>query len=243
MLALFGIGCFFVVGLLVAVRLLELWWRTRQLPEFLVALALLGMGPLGACVFGAGYLLFRDTSLMSFFHATGLAIQGIGFSAAACFAWRVFRPNDKWAVVLTVVISLGLLGDGFGMFVLPVSPGEFVLRNHLSMNLKILALGWGALESLRYWRISSKRAAIGFADPLVSASFLMWGIALVSGTLALLSLYAAIVLIGPEAHMSPPSQLLTSCFGVVAAAAVYLSFLPPRAYRRRIEARASAAGG
>ena len=243
MLALFGIGCFFVVGLLVGVRLLALWCRTRQLPELLAAVAMLGIGPLGTCVLGTGYLLFHDTSLMPLFHAAGLAIQGVGFSAIACFAWRVFRPNDRWAVALAAIISLVLLVDGFGMFVVPTPAGEFALRNHVSMSLKILAIGWGAFESLLYWRVSNRRAAIGFADPLVSASFLMWGIGLASGTLGLAVVYATIAWIGPGAVLSPPSQLFISCFGVVAAAAFYLGFLPPRAYRRRFGARAPAAGG
>jgi hypothetical protein len=243
MLALFGLGCFFVVGLVVGVRLLALWHRTRKLPELLAALALLGTGPLGVCILGTGFLLFGDTSLMPLFRATGLAIQGVGFSASACFAWRVFRPNDSWAVALTAIIGLGLLADGFGMFILPAPAGEFGLRNHVSIILKILAFGWGAFESLHYWRISSRRVAIGFADPLVSASFLMWGIALAAGTLGLVGVYAAIALLGPGAHQSPPGQLFVSCCGVVAAAALYLSFLPPQAYRRRIEARSPAAGG
>lgn len=242
MLATLGIGCFFVVGLLVAARLLAVWYRTRQLPELLAAVALLGIGPLGTCVLGAGYLLFPGTSLMSLFHATGNAIQGVGFAAIICFAWRVFRPHDRWAAALATVASVVLLVDGLGMIVFRAPVSEFALRNHLSMNLKIFALGWGAFESLRYWRISRKRAAIGFADPLVSASFLLWGIALASGALALVVVYATILRSGPEAYMSPPSQLLISCLGVVAATSFYLGFLPPRAYRRRVEARALGAG-
>jgi len=243
MLAMFGIACFFAVGLLVSVRLLALWRDTRQVPELLGALGLLGIGPLGFCVVMTGFLLFRDTPQMPVLRAAGLGVQSLGFVATACFTWRVFRPNDWWATALTAGISLGLLSEGIALFAFPGPPGEFGPWNHLSMSLKILCLGWGAFESLRYWRISSRRVAIGFADPLVSASFLMWGIALGSGALGFVVVYASIVLLGPGGHLSVPIQLVLSTCGVITAAALYLSFLPPRAYRRRVEARAPSAGG
>ena len=56
------------------------------------------------------------------------------------------------------------------------------LHHHLDVWLKIPCLVWGALESLRYWRVTQRRVALGLADPLVSASFLAWGISLGVGS-------------------------------------------------------------
>jgi hypothetical protein len=45
--AALGMGAFFVVALLVAVRMLLLWRRTRGVPELCLGLSLLCIGPLG----------------------------------------------------------------------------------------------------------------------------------------------------------------------------------------------------
>ena len=84
--------------------------------------------------------------------------------------------------------------------------------------------------------------AIGFADPLVSASFLSYGIALGAGTLGFVSIYAGLLSLEPGGRLSTLLQLFLSGCGVVTAAGLYLSFLPPKAYRRWVEARAPVPG-
>ena len=42
-----GFIAFFLVSLTVGVRLLLLWRRTRQLPELLIGIGVLGIGPVG----------------------------------------------------------------------------------------------------------------------------------------------------------------------------------------------------
>ena len=46
-LILVGFLTFFVVALTVGIRLLLLWGRTRQLPELLMGIGVLGIGPVG----------------------------------------------------------------------------------------------------------------------------------------------------------------------------------------------------
>jgi hypothetical protein len=243
MIAMLGIGAFFLVGLLVSVRLLMLWRRTRQWPELAAALGLLGIGPLGFCVMMTGYVLFHDTPVMPYFRAAGVGIQALGFVATVSFTWRVFRPKERWAAVLMAGLSLALIGTGVAMIVFPVVPGHLPLRFHLDIVLKILAFGWGAYEPLRYWRLARQRVALGVADPLVSASFLMWGITSGAGALGFAIIYMAIASLPPGGHLSSLVYLVISAIGLIGAVSLYLSFLPPQAYRHRVAAHAPASGG
>ena len=240
MLGIAGIAVFFVVGLVVSLRLLGLARRTRRLPELLAGLGLLGIGPLGFCVLMAGVLLFRGTPLAEVLRISGLLLQGLGFVASAVFTCRVFRPGSDWARALATAISVGLLVTFVSCALTPIHAGGMLLHHHLDTWLKILCLGWGALESLRYWRVTQQRVAIGIADPLVSASFLLWGISLASGALGFALIYAALLSLQPGEHLGVRVQLLMSLCGVVTAAGLYLAFLPPKAYARRIAARSPA---
>ena len=114
-----------------------------------------------------------------------------------------------------------------------------LLHHHLDVWLKIACLGWGALESLRYWRVTQRRVALGLADPLVSASFLAWGISLGAGALGFALIWAALLALAPGEHLSVGVQLAISACGIATAAGLYFAFLPPKAYARRLAARAT----
>jgi hypothetical protein len=240
MLGIAGIAVFFVVGLLVSLRLLGLARRTRRAPELLAGLGLLGIGPLGFCVLMAGVLLFRGTPLGQSLRITGLGLQALGFVASVVFTCRVFRPGSDWARALATAMIAGLLVTFVACALQPTRAGGMLLHNHLDAWIKILCLGWGALESLCYWRVTQQRVALGIADPLVSASFLLWGISLASGAFGFALIYAALLTLQPGELLGARIQLAMSACGLVTAAGLYLAFLPPKAYARRLEARATA---
>jgi hypothetical protein len=240
MLGISGIAVFFVVGLLVSLRLLGLARRTRRMPELLAGLGLLGIGPLGFCVLMAGIILFRGTAFGSVLRISGLGLQALGFVASAIFTCRVFRPGADWARALATAIGATVLVTFFICAVRPTHAGGMLPHQHLDAWIKILCLGWGAIESLHYWRVTRKRVELGIADPLVSASFLLWGIALASGALGFLLIYAALLTLQPGELLGERTQLLISACGLVTAAGLYLAFLPPKAYARRLAARAPA---
>ena len=238
---LLGLAVFFLVGGMVAARLLLLWRRTGGLPELLSGLALLGIGPLGFCVLMSGYLVFRDTGAFAWLRGSGLLIQALGFVAVVAFTRRVFRPREGWATAWMSALALGLLATGIASVTRPVDAGGMALRHHMDTLLKIVALGWGAFEALRYWRGTRRRVALGMASPLVSASFLLWGVALGAGVVGFVVVYAALLALEPGGHLSTSIQLTLSALGVVSAAALYLSFLPPGFYRRMLTAGPPAA--
>ena len=239
MLGIAGIAVFFAVGLVVSARLLGLWRSSRRLPELLAGLGLLGIGPLGFCVIMAGAILFAGTPLGRGLRIAGTGLQALGFVASAAFTWRVFRPGSRWARAFAAAISVSLLVTFAACIAIPGRAGEMRLHQHLDVWLKIACLAWGALESLRYWRVTQRRVALGLADPLVSASFLAWGISLGAGALGFALIWAALLALAPGEHLSNGIQLALSLCGIISAAGLYLAFLPPKAYARRLAARAS----
>jgi hypothetical protein len=159
--------------------------------------------------------------------------------ATAIFTWRVFRPGSRAARGLAAAISVSLLMTFVFCAIAPNRPGEMHLHHHLDAWLKIASLAWGGLESLRYWRVTQARVALGLADPLVSSSFLAWGVALGSGALGFTLIWGALLVLAPGERLSAAVQLSLSLCGIVTAASLYFAFLPPRAYARRLAARAS----
>jgi hypothetical protein len=243
MVGMAGIAAFFVVGLAVSIRLLGVWHKTRRMPELLAGLGLLGIGPLGFCVLMAGISFFRGTPLAHTIGVAAVGIQDLGFVASVLFTWLVFRPSTRWAQVLAFGISIALALTFAALVSMPPAHGPS-LQFHADVGLKILSLGWGALEALRYWRVARQRVAIGFADPLVSASFLAWGVALASGALGFLIIYVAVLSLEPGQALGNGVQLLLSLCGIVTAIGLYLSLLPPKSYARHLaeSARQVAAG-
>ena len=106
-----GFGTFFVVSLVIGLRLLLLARRTGEVPELLIGLAVLGIGPLG---YGLSMLAFVTAGPYTIMSAT---LQGSAFvaifvgSAAQClFVWYVFRRRAVWArpLVYTAITFLAV---------------------------------------------------------------------------------------------------------------------------------------
>lgn len=240
MIGIGGIGAFFIVGLLVSLRLLGLWHKTRQLPELTAGLGLLGIGPLGFCVLLGGPTLAPGTRLAYFSFVIGLAVQGLGFLAASIFTWRVFRPSAPWARAFPIALGAGLAVAFFGYATVRVGPGQPLWHLHLDIWLKVACLAWGAAESLGYWRVTRQRVKIGFADAVVSASFLCWGIALSAAALGFLGIYAAVLALPPGEHIGAGVKVALSSCGMVSAVTLFLAFLPPKSYARWLSTRSPA---
>ena len=243
MLGLLATLAFLAVGTAVSLRLLALWRRTRQLPELTAALGLFGIGPLGFCLLMLGITLFADTPFGRSLRIAGLGIQALGFASAAVFTWRVFRPGSRAARAAALAIGVSLVALWAPVpFHLSPRPGPLSLPMHVSQWIKIATLLWGAVESLRYWSIARQRVRIGFADPVVSAGFLLWGVALISAAVGFVLIYAILEL-RPGSLVGDAAGISLSTCGLVTAAALYLGFLPPQAYARWVAARAPAPPG
>jgi len=236
-----GGGCFIVVSLIVGIRLLGLARRTRRLAEFAMGIGLV-------LIAGLGYPLMMLARFGEFLPEQARLVllvgyqfcQIIGISFVALFNWRVFRPSSRWAGVLVMAVATGMLGCFIGQV---LSPGlrAFMYANEgiwtLSSPLTILPLGWAGLESLRYHLLMRRRQRLGLADPVVTDRFRLWAI----GTLTAggMSAYSFLSLIlGVDVNATPEGPAILGAFGVIAACALWLAFLPPSTYRRWLEARA-----
>jgi hypothetical protein len=235
-----GFGAFFVSSFVIGVRLLLLARLTGKLPEFLIGIGVLGIGPFG---YGLSMLAFVLASHSLALSATlmGSALLGatIGAISQYLFAWTVFRRDASWArAVVWIAISL-LLADYVGDLV------ENGLVNRRSVGawfwlgagLRTAGLGWSALESLRYHRIMRLRTRLGLADPIVTESFRLWGLGAGAAFAGSLLGVMARALTGHGAAEFPVLNLMLSLLGLVAAVAMWLAFLPPGAYQRFVEAR------
>ena len=106
LLALPGFLAFFFVSLWVGVRLLAQWGRTRQLPELLLGLGVLGIGPVGfGLIMLAAAAGASDPQAPSLLAGLSAIAVGGGAAAKAIFNWKIYHPRSR----LVAVIALGAI--------------------------------------------------------------------------------------------------------------------------------------
>jgi hypothetical protein len=175
-----GFVAFFFASLFVGVRLVLLWGRTRGLPELLVGIGVLGIGPVGF-----GLMTVADLSrgaapaLSRALLAIALLAVSAGVFAQCSFNWRVYHPEQtgvRWMVWTAGALLVALyLAD----FQTSSFDGRGLLgASHMGRTaLQVGCLLWGAGEALRYWRMMRRRLRLGIADAVVTNRFFLWGLA------------------------------------------------------------------
>lgn len=180
--------------------------------------------------------------------AAGLLVTSAGLAAFFAFTLTAFRLSTPWAWALTVGAILLLAIASFAHIdVLATADPEassaevtFVWSRVISA-VSVLCYAWLGAEGLLEWSKSRRRVALGLTDPVVSNRFLMWGLFGVSTTC--LSLFLMVLsMISVDGSRSVTGQVGMTAFGLVSSLAAALAFFPPEAYKRRIRARAVAAG-
>lgn len=238
-----GFGAFFVSSLAIGIRLVWLAHRNRGLPELLIGLGILGIGPAGFALMVAA-MGFQNRPGVAFvcLAAAQLAIA-VGAMSAYVFNWTVFRRDAVWARAVVLVAAALFAACFLGRF----AAGSYTLPMRLdfwtqlgSFNM-IACMMWGSLESLRYYGIMRRRARLGLADPLLTNRFLLWGLGI--GSAGVGSLIANVVMLvrGTAMVELDGLTLSNSLFGLTSAVLMWVAFLPPEAYRRWIASRAATA--
>jgi hypothetical protein len=238
-----GFAAFFFASLFVGVRLVLLWGRTRGLPELLVGIGVLGIGPVGF-----GLMTVADLSrgaapaLSRALLAIALLAVSAGVFAQCCFNWRVYHPGQVW--VRRTVWAVGALL--VALYLVDLRTSSFEGRGLLGashMGRTVLQVGcllWGAGEALRYWRMMRRRLRLGIADAVVTNRFFLWGLAAgaagVGSGIGLVTQWMT----STAAIEIPWLMLSSSIHGLTAAVAMWLAFVPTEAYKRFIEVRARA---
>jgi hypothetical protein len=237
----------FIAGsALVSIRLLLLASRTHQAPELLLGGAILCTAVLGYGVLIASLVLRGGLSVAPddvptiavAFAAFGRFLHNFGVTLFLLFVVRVFRPGERWAHALLVVL-LCLLWGGFaagaanGTFREDRigSPGwlcEYVVVWTYAL--------WNTIESYRYWGLMRRRSQIGLADPLVTDRFFLWGTGSLFTVLATWTASIPFLFASDPARIleiTPAVRIATAGWGVVSVTCSLFAFLPPAWYVRR----------
>ncbi len=235
-----GFAAFFVASLTAGLRLVVLWWRTRELPELLIGIGVLGIGPVGYGLMTMAQLSRAGHPELARWILAGalLAVCTGGF-AKYVFNWRVYHPRQP--LVRWIVWAAGLLLVSCYMTELFTSgfrnqPAQSAV-NVARSTLLIGCLLWGSAEALVYWRKMRRRLRLGLADPVVTNRFFLWGLgAGAAGMGTAVGIIAQLVTGLPPLQM-PWITLSSSLHGLTAAVALWLAFVPNQAYLKFIEAR------
>jgi hypothetical protein len=241
LLSFFGMGVFGVVSLVVAVRLLLLAGRTRELPEFLIGLCFLTGGVLGRApiAIGASVPALPETLRIGLYMG-GRFLLVICCLAIALMAWRVFQRDQAWAKVFFALLlaTLAVHSAVHVFATLPGTPLDEGTGAWMGIIAKAVAFAWASLESLRYHSLLRRRIALGLADPVVANRIALWGAA--AGLIASLFLITPLAgLVTGVAPQNPALVMLQSVVGLVVAVCIALAFFPPQAYLRWIAGRAA----
>jgi hypothetical protein len=236
---------FVLASALVSLRLIGLAARTRQRPELLLGLGILGTAVLGygvliaAAILRGGVATTANNDFERGLHALGGILHDTGVTMVLLFVRSVFRPHERWARALTAVALLALWGGHLGWELtngyrstLPGN-GFWWLRYAVIWTYPL----WTMVESYRYYALLRRRSALGLADPLVTNRFLLWGSAALGTALATWTASLPYLLIDrPETLVAwgPLIQVATASFGVVTVTLYGLTFFAPAWYRRWI---------
>ena len=236
---------FVLASAIVSLRLLALALRTRERPELLLGLGILGTAVLGygvliaAAVMRGGVGTEAATGFERSLHAVGGILHDAGVSMIVLFVLTEFRPGLPWARALAAGALLALWGGHAGWELSngyrSTAPGNgfWWLRYAVIWTYPL----WTMVESYRYYALLRRRRALGLADPLVTNRFLLWGSASLGTALATWISSIPYSFVGrPELATAwgPPIQVATAIVGVVTVTLYGFTFFAPAWYRRRV---------
>jgi hypothetical protein len=245
---------FVLASAVVSGRMLLLARRTRERPELL-----LGLGVLGTAVLGYGLLIvalilrgdptgFTNDPAIRTLTGVGSVLHDVGVSMIVLFVLTVFRAGDRSARALAGLMLLALWGGHLGWELRngyrSSAPGSgfWLLRYSVIWSYPL----WTMIESYRFYGLMRRRRALGLADPLVTNRFFLWGSASLGTALATWTASIPYWLIArPEAALawSPVIQVATATFGIVTVTLYALTFFAPAWYRTWVTGSAAEPGG
>lgn len=238
---------FGLVGTAVAIKLLMLARKTRELPEFAISTSILLMSVIGIPLCAAGRMPGNfGTSHGDMLFALGLFFAALGIEMTYVFCWSVFRRNSAWGRWVLVVsggalLTIWCLIVTRGLGATELEAAQALIRPYAValISMLVLASAWSTAEAFRYWGMQRRRLRIGLAEPVVVDRFLWWAISnIATGSLGLTMI--AGLLMGKLIMRDPVSLVVLGVVGTVLTITWGLSFFPPKVYLRWVEGRASA---
>ncbi len=214
-----------LTAILLGLRLVALFLR-RGAPTGLLGIALLfGGAPVHGLVLA---LRAADgppsEGLWQIAYALLYVAAGVAGTCVMRFTHEVFRPRSRWLPVATGVAA--------GYFAIAAATLPFgaddPARSPLGLGVALVLgaiFGWASGESFAAWAMYRRAPGL---DPLVVDRFRLWGVAALSNV-AVVGLFWA-------GERSLLLAGLAGLFGMVSSLALWLAFLPPPAYARRLRA-------
>jgi cell division protein FtsW (lipid II flippase) len=227
-----------IASLVLGTRLLRLGMRTREVPELAIGTSFIVAGVIGYVVMLAGSAGQQEmpAGQAQTLFDVGFTLIGVGICCLYVFVWRVFHPDDRWAMWIAGIGCLLVLCT-----TTTISPAQAKGPLFWIGELGRSAAGaWGAVEALRYWILMRRRLKIGLADPVVANRFLLWGLANVA-TLAIMlssSLISQSQNQAEQVALSTASMWIIASLTIVTAALQWLAFFPTGGYVAWIQRRA-----
>ncbi len=230
-LQLVGQGAFILASLLLGVKLIGLWRRTREVSELTIGLSFLlggGLGFLSWFVLAVVRALHGSEQTLHAISLFGLLVTALGTFCLGEGLRRIYRPREGWPVALigatALVTASGWVGHCFS--------GRGGMAFWVAIAATLPTYLWGAAEAFLLGRVLHKRARLGLADPAVVNRLVNWGIA-ASCVVVMVGLSVGTSLRGGVEHPAWISALIAS-IGLVTALAIWLGFFPPRGYLQRV---------
>jgi hypothetical protein len=183
------------------------------------------------------------------FVALGIGAAHAGVLCIFVFTRRVFRPDVPWLrvavwIMVALMAAVWLSGLVYVNWPLRAAPREAIVAGFpwaIASNVLCgVGMAWSAAEAIRQWSLSRKRARVGLADPLVANRMLLWGVFTGASFLTCL-MHGTMAANGVDPGDSGAAIALSGVLALASTVALWLAFLPPQAWIRRIRGGASAA--
>ena len=235
LLQLLGMVAFIAASVVLGVKLLLLWRRTHEVPEFSIGMAFLLGGGLGYLAFLALTVaaMHHDQVLVHNFSLVGLAFACSGALSMGIGAKSIYRASVHWPWLFLAAISACMFAGWTTLFRNPVGQVSDAFWWTITPSIAIYA--WVGLEGWMLYQVLSKRARLGMAEPVVVGRTFQWSLS---------SLYVVVMIgigpivrltVGPDPGAYPAwASTLQSFCGLATAAAIWLGFFPPAFYRGRL---------
>jgi len=239
LLAVAPLALFMITSLVVSVRLVMLWQRTRKLPELLLATAMFSSGFLAYAVATALKLLVPGSlELRRWLSLTMLTIECVGIVALIGFARQVFHRGKKWAtafaILLCALLALAVSAEVLTGEILRYSDSYPITGPYVPLGLAARGSGpaWMAFECFRYHAKLRRQRALGLVPRLVVDRVLAWGIGIGASAIAYAFAIGHRLLYGTGLRDHDWALGVASLLALISSLCIAFAFFPPKSYRR-----------
>ena len=224
------------LGYLVAgTRLYRSSLQTRKAPERILSASLLLWGLAYVC--WQLPLAIRDESLFGPLYITGRILTDAGTIASLFFIQMVFRPNSRFAIVLIVGITAGVVVGFTGSGLLGDWEALYPLSNPwwwLEWAAITVSVVWIGVEGFHRYKVERLRCELGLSDAMTANHFLLLGHTGLFWMVYELAYPIQQIEFDATGSFSASMDAIVSSAEMIPIVCIWLAFFPPTIYQRWI---------